>query len=212
MGLSSARLEGLALLMVTSLWILGSGPAVTADVENVARGGDFEDAKDLQEWDLDVADGSIAEMKIDKANAAIGKTSLFFEAVALSGNDGTRPRFNQFGHIVEEGKTYTLSAFYKAEEKRMVSMTVQLNGVPWTRFTEKAIVIDTEWKEEWTTFTSPLNGEVSIQPTRNNGSLVNYWVDGVRFFEGEYEPYLPDQAVSRAGKLAVKWAAIKALR
>ncbi len=45
--------------------------------------------------------------------------------------------------------------------------------------------------------------------TRNNGTLVNYWVDGVRFFEGEYEPYFPDQAVSSAGKLAVAWGGLK---
>ena len=210
MKLMCASLKGLTLLMVASLWMLGFGLVASADVENLATGGDFEDPGDLEEWDLDVADGSVGEMKMDNTTAAIGNSSLFFEVIALSGNDGTRPRFNQFGHIIENGKTYTLSAFYKAEEERTAIIMVQLNGAPWTRFLEETITIGTEWQEIWATFTSTENGEVSIQPTRNTGSDVNYWVDGVRFFEGEYEPYdsVPS-SVSSAGKLAAKWGAIK---
>ena len=69
-------------LMILSLLILGFGPSVSAEVQNMARGGDFEDAKDLEEWTLDVADGSVAEMKIETKTSAVGKTCLFFDAVA----------------------------------------------------------------------------------------------------------------------------------
>jgi hypothetical protein len=202
-------MKNLTLLLFALALTLNMNLIVSADVANLALGGDFEDAKDLEKWLLDIADGSMGEMKIDKTTAAIGKSSLFFKITALSGKDGTRPRFNQFGHILEKGKTYTLSAFYKAEEKRTASITAQLNGDPWTRFVEKTITIDIQWKEEWATFIAPQDGEVSIQPTRNTDSKVNYWVDGIRFFVGEYEPYAPAKVVSNPGKLSIKWGFMK---
>ncbi|MFC1718158.1 carbohydrate binding domain-containing protein [Candidatus Poribacteria bacterium] len=212
MKLVCMALRRTVLLVVVSLCILGFGLTASAAVENLARGGDFEDEEDMAEWTLDIADGSLGEMSIDDTTAAVGESSLFFSSDQLSGNDGTRPRFNQFGHLLTKGKTYTFAAFFKAEEERGASMTVQLNGAPWTRFVEKTIVIGTEWEEKWAVFTVPIDAEVSLQPTRNTGSTVNYWVDGVRFFEGEYEPYdFGQKAVSSVGKLAAKWGAVRSL-
>ncbi|MFC1718157.1 carbohydrate binding domain-containing protein [Candidatus Poribacteria bacterium] len=210
MKLMSGALRGSVLLVVASLWVLGFGLVASAAVENLALGGNFEDEGELAEWSLDIADGSLGEMSIDDTTAAVGESSLFFRIDQLSGNDGTRPRFNQFGHILENNKIYTLAAFYKAEEERTFTIAVQLNGAPWTRFADQEIAVDTEWQERWVTFTATQDGEVSLQPTRNTGSSVNYWVDGIRFFEGEYEPpVIGPSSVSSAGKLATKWGAIK---
>ena len=203
-------LKWLMLLVVAWVWTLSFGLTASADIVNLALGGDFEDKEDLTEWMLRNEDGSKAEMKIDKTAAAIGRSSLFFEIAELSGTDGTRPRIGQV-QAIANGKTYTLSAFYKAEEERTASITVQLNAGPWTRFVEKTITIGTEWQEQWASFTAPQDAEVTIQPTRNTGSDTNYWLDGIRFFEGEYEPYSPDQAVSGAGKIATGWGAVKTL-
>lgn len=100
--------KGLALLAVASVFILALNLTTLAEVENLLRGGDFEDKEDLLEWELALAD-SKAEMKIDKTTVAIGKSSLFFKIDEQVG-DKTRPRFQQRGHMIEKGKTYTLSA------------------------------------------------------------------------------------------------------
>lgn len=202
----------LVLLVFVSSCMLGFSLAASAVVENLARGGNFEDDEDLAEWMLDIADGSLGEMDIDDTTAAVDKCSLFFKIEQLSGNDSTRPRFNQVGHLIEKGKKYTFAAFYKAEEKRGAIMAVQMDVGPWTLFVEKTIVIGTEWEEKWAEFTAPMDSAVSLQPTRNNGSTGNYWVDGVRFFEGGYEPYdFGQKAVSAVGKLAVRWGAVRSL-
>jgi len=53
----------------------------------------------------------------------------------------------------------------------------------------KVIAIGTEWKEQWGTFTALQDAEVKIQPARNTCSDINYWLDGIRFFEGEYQSH-----------------------
>jgi len=165
--------------------VLSKNPDI---VKNLARGGDFEGKEDLKEWQLHVEDGSGAILEIDRTTAATGKSSLFIGITQLSDKDYSRPRISQ-GQVIRKGKIYTLSAFYKAEEERSIYITVQLHCLPWTLFVEKEVIIGAEWEEHWAKFTAPQDGEVTIQPARNNNSYVNYWIDGIRFFEGEYKPY-----------------------
>ncbi|MFC1718159.1 helix-turn-helix domain-containing protein [Candidatus Poribacteria bacterium] len=158
------------------------------NVESLAQGGNFESKEDLARWELHVEDGSEAKLEIDETTSVTGKSSLFFNIIRLSGNDYSRPRISQDQEI-KEGGIYTLSAFYKAEEERKAYIAVQLDKLPWTLFVEKGITIGTEWEEHWATFTAPRDGKVTIQPSRNANSDVKYWLDGVRFFEGEYRQY-----------------------
>jgi len=95
-------------------------------------------------------------------------------------------------------------------------MYIGLDKDPWTEYFKKTVIVEPEWKEFWTTGT--MSADVSpgrITPARNDSdspSAINFWVDHVMFYEGEYEPtvYNPNQAVTPIGKLSTTWAMVKA--
>ncbi len=94
------------------------------------------------------------------------------------------------GVVFEKGKKYTLSAFLKAKQG-----TVQVNfkpehaADPWTGYGEQMMTITDTWAEY--SVTTPVFTE-NVTPagfTFHIGSAVGgFWVDGVRFYEGDYAP------------------------
>lgn len=201
-------LTGTTILII---WLLSSGLAVSAEIENLVGHGDFEFAADMGQWNWDAQDVA-GSMIIDKKDAATGKASLFIEILDMGGAAAHRPNpsYNE-RFTLKKGETYTFSACLKAEEERGIVMKVRQFEV-WTVCSQKTVRVGTEWEEYHLTFTSQEDVQGLAGLCFNNtGSETNYWIDNVWFYEGEYEPTLPvvKRAVTATGKLLATWAAIR---
>lgn len=202
-------LIGMVVLLVC---LSNSNPAIAQDkeVENLARGGDFESAADFSEWNLNLGNAGVGKMELDKKEAAIGKSSLYISGIDFDPAENWKPQIDQGGFDILEDGVYTISAFLKAEEPRQVGMYAELQVDPWTKSPSGTANVGTEWKEFWATGL-PAAAAVGIGFS-NRGSKVNYWIDGVRFYAGEYVPTEVDgiqRAVTPGSKLATTWGSIR---
>ena len=199
-------------LVVLTVLLLNFGLLTAkAEIVNMARGGDFETAADLNQWSF-WQDAGTATFTVDEDEVAIGTSSAFMEIVKLSVPEPWAPGLTQLPFDIEKGVTYTFSAFLKAESSRNVVMVVRFHGAGGNdpRFLNEQMTVGTEWEEYWGTFTAQESSTPVGILFVNTGSDVSYWLDGVRFYEGEYEPTEPVGAVSAMNKVPTTWAAIKA--
>ena len=181
------------------------------EIENMARGGDFETEDDRIQWNLNLANAS-ATMTIDKKDAAVGDASLFIDDIVLDPERSWKPQIDQGDIPIFEKGEYTISAFLKGEASRPVGMYSEVLVDPWTKSPSQTVTITTEWAEYWATGIPP-DDMVGIGFS-NGGSTVSYWIDGVRFYAGEYVPTdldgdEPKIAVTRKNKLATTWGELK---
>ena len=182
------------------------------EIENLARGGDFENPDDIAQWGLWKAAATQGNMKIDKKNAAVGEASLYVFDIILDPLDKWKPNIVQVDiFILEKKKIHTYSAFLKAEKPRKLRMTfIDHINEPWPLGPDKIFEVGTEWQEySVTSVPVPLAGSLQIS-NAPDGSRVNYWIDGVRFYRGKFQPTIPPKAVSATGKLTTTWGTIKA--
>lgn len=180
------------------------------EIENLARGGDFEEPIDRDQWRLNLGNNGVGTMTIDKKEAAIGECSLFIDGISFAADESWKPQIDQTNVEILEDGVYTLSAFLKAEEPRPLGMYSEIPVDPWTKVPNKVVTVGTEWKEYWATGVPPA-GVVTIG-FKNQGSKVSYWIDGVRFYPGEYVPTeIEGQriAVAPGSKLATTWGQIR---
>ena len=201
----------LASMVFFVVCILNPVSAMAAeDIENLAQGGDFETAADMAQWRLNLANAQ-AVMTIDEKEAAIGDSSLFIDDIILDPAATWKPQIDHGRIPIVEDGVYTISAFLKAEEPREVGIYVEIPENPWTKSPNKPVAVGTEWEEYWATGLPP-GGTVRLG-FANRGSTVSYWIDGVRFYPGEYVPTeidgLPRIAVAIRKKLATTWASIR---
>jgi len=94
------------------------------------------------------------------------------------------------GAVFEQGKKYTVSAFLKCKEGTFqVDFKPQKSADPWTGFGQETFTITEEWAEY--SVTTPVFTE-DMAPagvTFHIGFAAGeFWVDGVRFYEGDYIP------------------------
>jgi hypothetical protein len=87
-------------------------------------------------------------------------------------------------------KKYTISAFLKARKGTLdVTLKPELGQDPWTGYGEKAITITDTWAEYHVT--TPVFTE-DVRPATVTFHLGDapggFWIDGVRFYEGDYVP------------------------
>lgn len=189
----------------------GLGLADDDEIENLVKGGDFEEGfadKDL--WTLQIEGTAACILTIDKKGSVSGKASLFVEVTSIDNAAPWVPWIWQT-YTIEAGETYTLSMFLKAEEERNVVLNVRDLNAPKQEHFEKTVLVGTEWQEYWATFTSPKDVEAKVGV--RGGPAVNYWIDLIKFYEGEYVPTEIDGqriAVSPGGRLATVWGVLKA--
>ena len=132
-------------------------PGYADEIENLIKGGDFEEDGDLQHWGIGLREG-IASMTRDDEESVVGDFSLFFEIEEVSPVNPINPDLynNTDGGItLEKGETYIWSAFLKAEAMRDVRFYVQLERDPWTVYANKQVTVSEEWEEYWVTFEPP---------------------------------------------------------
>ncbi len=94
------------------------------------------------------------------------------------------------GHVFEAGKQYTLSAFLKCSEGTLdINFKPELAADPWSGFGDQVLTMTDEWTEF--SVTTPVL-ETDVDPaaiTFHIGfAAADFWIDGVRFYEGEYVP------------------------
>ncbi|HHS97298.1 MAG TPA: hypothetical protein ENK08_05280 [Chloroflexi bacterium] len=112
------------------------GPAVRAipvlTTPNGVRGGDFETADDLAQWNLwaDEAEGYTATLSLDGTTAASGTASARIEALQSRGTDW-QVEFSFTPTEVLSGTEYTLSFWAKADRGREVTAFLQQGRPPW---------------------------------------------------------------------------------
>jgi len=200
----------LAGIVVLIACLMSHGLAISDEIENLVRNGDFEQAADLVQWGLDDKN-SVATMSIDNKDAATGDSSLFLEIFALDPAASWVPNVQQQQHSLEKGTTYTYSAFLKAEEPKSITMDVKEDGGSWQSYKNQSFSVKTEWEEYWFTFQAQEDAPAVVLEFQNTNSEISHWIDGVRFYVGEYVPTLEDQeeAVEPSGKLPTTWAAIR---
>ena len=108
------------------------------------------------------------------------------EATANFWEAGLQPE----GEVFEAGKKYTISAFLKSKQGTLeINFKPELAEDPWTGYGEQMMTITEEWAEY--SVTTPVFAEDTSPAgfTFHIGSAVGgFWVDAVRFYEGDYVP------------------------
>jgi len=161
----------------------------TGGADLLVNGG-FEDGV---AWPWTVYGGATAEVVGVLQNAAIpedpieGGSCLHVVVPTVSTNYRDRSLQHE-GHLFEKGKKYTLSAFLKCKQGVLpMSVSLELGQSPWTEYGAQVIAITDEWVEY--SITTPVLAE-DVSP----GQITFYigympgefWIDGVRFYEGVY--------------------------
>ncbi|MFC1718417.1 hypothetical protein ACFL6S_32475 [Candidatus Poribacteria bacterium] len=206
------RVKGLLVSIIFLLvCMLNVNLAIAAEeIENLSQGGDFETVADKGEWRLNLGNAQ-ATMELDMKEAAIGEGSLYISNIVVDQAANWKPQIDHGSIPILEDGEYTISAFLKGEEAREVGIYVEIPVNPWTKSPNAFVMITEEWEEYWATGLPP-GGTVRLGFS-NRGFDVPYWIDGVRFYAGEYVPTeidgQPRIAVNSKDKLSITWGAIK---
>jgi len=180
------------LTAVLLIGFIGFSPGHAQEVENILDNGGFEDG-DVSPWGTYGAVTS--EVVQVLAGAAVpegpieGRYCLHIE-VAEAGVNFWDSGLQHSGHVFEEGKKYTLSAFLKCNEGELnINFKPELGEDPWTGYGAQSFTMT----EEWTEFsvTTPVFTE-DVSPATITFHIGyapgDFWVDGVRWYEGDYVP------------------------
>ncbi len=177
-------------LAALCLGSLGLTPGLSQEVVNMLENGGFE-AGDMTAWAnyggaaMEVVetleDASIPEDPIEGNNA-------LHVVVDAAGANSWSIGLQHPDHVFEEGKYYTFSTFMKSKSGELqVRLKPELGGDPWTAYGEVEITITEEWAEYSTTL-PVFTADVSPATLTYHIAFASgdFWVDGVRFYEGDY--------------------------
>ncbi len=180
------------LTAVLLIGFTGFGTSHAQDVENLLANGGFEDG-DVPPWST--YGGVTSEVVQVLAGAAVpedpieGKYCLHLE-VAEAGVNFWDSGLQHEGHVFEEGKKYTLSAFLKCKEGTLdINFKPELGQDPWPGYGSQSFTMTEEWTEFSVTtpvFTEDVNpATITFHIGYTPG---DFWVDGARWYEGDYVP------------------------
>jgi len=179
---------------------------VPGEIVNILTNGGFEDGV-LEPWGF--WGDATAEVVTELVGAAVpeapieGDSCLHITVNSAGANDWDYG-LNQGGYVFEAGKKYTLSAFLKCKEGTLdIRFKPELAADPWSGYGDQVFTMT----EEWTEFsvTTPVFAEDT-----SPGSITfhiafaagDFWIDGVRFYEGDYVPPPVTITVEAGGDIA----------
>ncbi|MFC1715563.1 carbohydrate binding domain-containing protein [Candidatus Poribacteria bacterium] len=205
-------------MVVLVAWLLSSSLSFAdEEIENLVKGGDFEEDIDMSHWAAFSSGAATITMEKDKKESAVGEASLFIDVTGIDPAKTWNPQFRQLPYgtamSVEKGETYTLSMFLKAEEQRNIQLLVFQEVPSYVVRLTKTVTVGTEWEEYWVTSMIPESSLVAMKLLNAGAGKGRYWMDGVRFYEGEYVPTEiggPQIAVDSRSKFTTTWGSIKA--
>jgi tetratricopeptide (TPR) repeat protein len=161
---------------------------------NFLLNGGFE--RGLLTWRNPYGDLTKKEVGTKLVGAAVpedpveGKYCLYLEVAPGMANvwDAGLIPFGDF--VFEAGKKYTVSAFLKARKGELdIKLTPQLDKDPWTGYGDEVITVTDTWAEYHVT--TPVFKE-DVSPAtfafHIGGAPGGFWIDDVRFYEGDYVP------------------------
>jgi len=188
-----------------------------AEVENILVNGGFED-RETAPWSTygavaikivdRLAGADVAEDPIEgeqALNVLVNAKGANFWDSGLQHNPGN--------HVFEKGKKYTLAAFLKTKEGTLqINFKPELGQDPWTGYGEQQFTMTDTWQEFHSTTQEMPAAVVPASITFHIAFEVSeFWIDGVRFFEGDYVPPGDEpQAVEAQNKLTTTWGHLKA--
>jgi hypothetical protein len=177
---------------VLLIGLMGFGTSHAQEVENLLANGGFEDG-DISPWGTyGAVTSEVVQVLVGAAvpeDPIEGRYCLHLE-VAEAGVNFWDSGLQHSGHVFEEGKKYTLSAYLKCNEGELnINFKPELGEDPWTGYGAQSFTMT----EEWTEFsvTTPVFTEDVIPATITfhiGYTPGDFWVDGVRWYEGDYVP------------------------
>lgn len=208
---------GLILSFIVFFALIGGGYVRAAEVENLLLNGGFEDGV-ITPWTTygNVTQEVINDLK--KANVPedpIEGDFCLHITVNAKGANFWDSGLQHAGHTFEKGKKYTLSAFLKCKEKTLqINFKPELGQDPWPGYGAKAFTMTESWAEYSTT--TPIFAD-NVNPATITFHIAydvnEFWVDGVRFYEGDYvAPGFggKPKAVDSKDKITGTWGKLKA--
>ncbi len=180
------------LTAVLFIGFMGFGPSHAQEVENLLANGGFEDG-DISPWGTyGAVTTEVVQVLVGAAvpeDPIEGRYSLHIE-VAEAGVNFWSSGLQHDGHVFEEGKKYTLSAFLKSKEGTLdINFKPELGQDPWPGYGSQSFTMTEEWAEYSTT--TPVFTE-DVSPATITFHIAyapgDFWVDGVRWYEGDYVP------------------------
>ena len=180
------------ILLITLLFVgLLSLGVQAQDVENLLANGGFEDGVatpwSVYSAEMEVVQGPVGVMVLEPP--VEGNYCLHVQ-VPSPGTNNWDNGLQHAGHVFEKDKKCTLSAWLKCAEGTLdIRFKPELAADPWTGYGESVVTMTEEW-QEFSTTTPVFTEDISPATiTFHIGFAVgDFWVDGVRFYEGDYVP------------------------
>jgi hypothetical protein len=171
---------------------VGHPVPVPEQIENILANGGFEDGV-IEPWGF--WGDATAEVVTELVGAAVpeapieGDSCLHITVNSAGANDWDYG-LNQGGHVFEAGKKYTVSAFLKCKEGALdIRLKPERGADPWEGYGEQVFTMTDQWAEY--SVTTPVFTE-DVSPASITFHIAfaagDFWVDGVRFYEGDYVP------------------------
>jgi len=157
---------------------------------NYFPNGGFEDGV-LEPWY--VYGGATAEVVSKLAGAAVAEEPVEGDLCLHVTVREPNPNWWEIGlvpsgAVFEKGKKYTVSAFLKCKEGTLqVDLKPQRSEDPWTGYSQETFTITEEWTEYYVTTPVFTENVTPAGVTFHIGFAAGeFWIDGVRFYEGDY--------------------------
>ena len=171
-------------------------PPVEFDTTNILVNGGFEDGV-LDPWTTydNTGGGATAEVVQELVGATVPEgpiegDSCLHVVVPTPGANFWDVGLSHAGHVFEAGKHYTLSVFLKCKEGTLdINLKPELGADPWTGFGSQVVTMTDQWVEY--SVTTPVFDEDTSPGTITfhiGFATAELWIDGVRFYEGDYVP------------------------
>jgi hypothetical protein len=170
---------------------IGRSDSEPIEFINLFDNGGFEDGV-LEPWGT-YGDGVTTEVVSELIDAVVPEApiegnSCLHVVVSAAGANFWDMGLQHTGHVFEAGKKYTLSAFLKSKSGPLeINFKPELAADPYTGYGSQAFTITEEWAEY--NVTTPVMTE-DVSPagvTFHIGYATgDFWIDGVRFYEGDY--------------------------
>ncbi len=181
---------------------VGSGPSNAQDGANLLANGGFEDGA-LAPWST--YGGASAEVVRRLEGAAVPEDPIEGDyclhlVVPAPGVKNWDVGLQHAGHVFKKGKKYTLSVFLKCRTGTLrIRLQPELGQDPWPGYSVKIVTMTNKWAEYSTTtpiFAQDVTpGTITFHIAFATG---DFWIDSVRFYEGDYVPPVFRKRVSAA--------------
>ena len=191
-AVSIMKIRRVWLTAVLFIGFIGIAPSHAQEFVNILDNGGFEDGV-MEPWGTY---GNVTTEVVEHlAGAAVPENPIegnycLHLMVPEAGANFWDTGLVHAGHVFEEGKYYTLSAFLKCNEGTLdINFKPEIAQDPWTGYGEEAFTMTEEWAEYSITtpvFTENVTlGEIVFHIQYAAG---DFWIDCVRWYEGDYVP------------------------